>query len=113
MPGAEQAPAVRVVLSTCPPDRAVALAGQLVEERLAACANVVPGLLSIYRWEGEVCRDGESLIILKCPTSSLESLRRRLVELHPYDLPSFVVIPVEGGHAPYLSWAAAAGETES
>jgi periplasmic divalent cation tolerance protein len=80
------------------------IARALVERRLAACVNVVPGVVSIYRWKGEVCRDGERLLVIKTRSAKLEALRETLVEIHPYELPELVALPIEGGHEPYLSW---------
>ena len=100
--------AVRVVLMTAPTvEVARELAGEVVGERLAACANVLPGLTSIYRWEGEVKHEGEVLVILKTTAGAVEQLRARIVELHPYDVPEVVVLSVEAGHEPYLAWVRA------
>jgi periplasmic divalent cation tolerance protein len=96
---------IRAVLVTVPdPEAADRLGRTLVEERLAACANLVPGVVSLYRWEGEVQRDEEVLLILKCTAPGVEALRRRVVELHPYDVPEVLALPVAEGHAPYLRW---------
>lgn len=80
------------------------IARALVERRLAACVNVVPGVLSFYRWKGEVCRDEERLLVVKTRSEALEALRAALVELHPYELPELVALPIEAGHPPYLAW---------
>ena len=80
------------------------IARALVERRLAACVNVLPGVVSVYRWEGEVCRSEELLLIVKTRTERLGALREALVELHPYDLPELVALPIESGHTPYLAW---------
>lgn len=95
----------RVVLVTAPDmDTAERLAARLVEERLAACANIVPGIVSIYRWDEQVQRDDEVLIVLKTEQGRVEEVRERVVTLHPYDVPEVVVLPVSEGHAPYLEW---------
>lgn len=88
------------------PDAEVAehLARTLVTERLAACANIVRDVVSVYRWEGEVRRDSEVLVILKTTAAALDSLESRAVELHPYDVPEVLAVPVRGGHGPYLDW---------
>ena len=86
-----------------PPD-AERIARALVEERLAACVNVVPGVLSIYRWKGNVEQEAELILVIKTLGERVEALKARLVELHPYELPEVVVIPIAGGHAPYLAW---------
>jgi periplasmic divalent cation tolerance protein len=80
------------------------IARALVERGLAACVNVVPGVVSVYRWKGEVCRTEELLLIVKTRTERLGALREALVALHPYELPELVALPVESGHAPYLAW---------
>ncbi len=99
-----------VVLVTTPsPERAAEIARAVVEERLAACGNVVPGLRSIYRWEGKVQDDAEALLVLKTTRARFEALRDRVLALHPYEVPEVLALPVEAGSAPYLAWIA--GET--
>ena len=83
---------------------AARIARALVERRLAACVNVVPGVTSYYRWKGEVVSDGEWLLVVKTTADVFDALRDALVELHPYDLPEVVALGIEGGHAPYLDW---------
>ncbi|RPI58565.1 MAG: divalent-cation tolerance protein CutA [Chloroflexi bacterium] len=83
---------------------AEAIAGALVAERLAACVNVVAGITSIYRWQGEVQRDQEWLLLVKSRRDVLEDLVRRVRELHSYDLPETIALPLVGGSAPYLEW---------
>ncbi len=96
---------VCVVLTTLPDAEAGERIGRaLVEERLAACANVVPGVVSIYRWKGRLERSGEALVVLKTTRDRLEALQARVVELHPYDVPEVIALPVTGGHDPYLAW---------
>ena len=79
----------------------------LVEERLIACANVVQDVLSLYRWEGEVQRDSEALVIMKTTADALAALEARVVELHPYDVPEVLALPVLGGHGAYMEWVRA------
>jgi periplasmic divalent cation tolerance protein len=96
-----------VVLVTTPTaEQAAELARTLVEERLAACGNVVPGLRSIYRWEGKVQDDAEALLLLKTTRARFDALRARVLALHPYDVPEVLAVPVEAGSAPYLAWIA-------
>lgn len=96
---------VRVVLMTAPSrDVAVELVRTLVDERLVACGNVVPGLVSVYRWEGEVQEDLEVLVILKTHTGTLPELLRRAPELHPYEVPELLSLPVMEGLPSYLAW---------
>lgn len=100
-----EAPEIRAVLVTAPDlETAEALGTALVEEGLAACANLVPGVVSLYRWEGAMQRDGEVLLVLKSTARAFEALRARVVELHPYDVPEVLALPVDAGHAPYLAW---------
>jgi periplasmic divalent cation tolerance protein len=99
-----------LVLVTAPdPDRAAEIARALVEERLAACGNVLSGLRSIYRWEGKVQDDREALLLLKTTRARFEALRARVLALHPYQVPEVIALAVEAGSAPYLAWIA--GET--
>lgn len=97
---------MRVVLCTCPPDAAKDLAHKLVEEQLVACVNIVPGLTSVYRWEGKVCEDGESLLVMKTRASLMERLTARILELHPYDVPEVIGLPLAAGEGnpAYLEW---------
>jgi periplasmic divalent cation tolerance protein len=80
------------------------IARALVERRLAACVNVVPGLLSIYRWKGAVESAEERLLVIKTRADRLAALREALVSLHPYEVPELLTLPVEEGHPPYLAW---------
>ena len=98
---------VLVVFSTFPdPDKASQVARTLVSENLAACVNLVGPVRSIYRWEGEISDDSETLAVIKTTREQFEAMRARLVELHPYDVPEVIALPIEAGHAPYLAWVA-------
>ena len=98
-----------LILTTMPDqERAEALARTLVEERLAACVNVGPAMISIYRWQGAVQCDAERQVVIKTTSALVEQLRARLTTLHPYELPEFVVLQAAASDA-YLSWVA--GET--
>jgi periplasmic divalent cation tolerance protein len=98
---------ILAVFVTCPNRRvAEAIGRTLVEERLAACANIIPGLTSIYRWQGKVCRDSEVLALLKTRRSCFPKLARRVRELHPYSVPAIVALPVAHSSPAYLSWVA-------
>jgi periplasmic divalent cation tolerance protein len=97
-----------VVLVTAPTaDKAAELARALVEERLAACGNVVPGVRSIYRWEGKVEDDAEALLVLKTTRACFPALRERVLALHPYQVPEVLALPVEAGSERYLAWVGA------
>ncbi len=95
------------VLTTAP-DEGVAemLARTLVEERLAACVNVIPGARSIYRWEGALQDDSELVLVIKSHRNRTQALAARIKDLHPYELPEVLVLPVSGGSAAYLDWIA-------
>lgn len=96
---------VRTILVTAPDmETAERLGRTLVEERLAACANLLPGVVSLYRWEGEMQRAQEVLLVLKSTATAVEGLRARVEELHPYDVPEVLALSVTTGHEPYLSW---------
>ena len=99
---------ILLVCCTAPdPDTARELARTLVEERLAACVNVVPGLRSLYRWQGKVHEDAEALLLLKTTAARYQALQERLRALHPYELPEIVAVPVSAGLPAYLEWVAA------
>jgi periplasmic divalent cation tolerance protein len=82
------------------------IARTLVDERLAACVNVIPGVVSVYRWKGAVEKENELVLVIKTMAQQVDALKKRLLELHPYELPEVVVIPIAGGHAAYLDWIA-------
>jgi periplasmic divalent cation tolerance protein len=85
-------------------DTAADVSGALVTERLAACANLVTRVRSIYEWQGEVCDDAETLAIIKTTAARFEALRARVVALHPYECPEVLGVPVGVGHDDYLQW---------
>ena len=94
-----------LILCTCPDaDSAGRIARTLVEERLAVCMNRVPGIVSTYRWQGEIHEGDEVLLLIKTRRERFESLRVRLVELHPYEVPEVIAFDITAGHAPYLEW---------
>lgn len=87
--------------------QALALARTLVEERLAACANIVEGVTSVYWWKDKVETAAEAAVILKSRQSLLDALCARAAELHDYECPCIVAFPIAGGHAAFLDWIAA------
>jgi periplasmic divalent cation tolerance protein len=94
-----------VILTTVPDsERGEAIARTLVEERLAACVNVLAPMTSLYRWKGSIERAAEHQLIIKTTGAQVSSVEARLRELHPYELPEFLVIDVSGGGAAYLDW---------
>ena len=101
-------PSLLIILCTCP-DLATAerIAETVVGERLAACVNIVPGLASIYRWEGQIQRDTELLLLIKTRQAVYPLLEARIRELHPYQIPEIIALPIQTGSAAYLDWMAA------
>jgi len=99
---------VQVVFVTAPDaETAARIARTLVEEHLIACANLVPGIRSIYRWEGQVADESEVLLVLKTRASRLSAVAARVKALHPYALPEVVALPVVDGSEAYLDWVLA------
>src|SRR5436190_242630 len=97
-----------LVFTTLPnADKAADLARALVEERLAACANLFPAVRSIYRWEGKIHDENEVLVLIKTRADAVERLKARILELHPYEVPEVLAVPVESGYPPYLEWLSA------
>lgn len=88
-------------------DLSEAIARHLVEEGLAACVNVVPGITSIYKWQDEVQKDNEQLLVIKSHERLWESLEKRIKELHSYDVPEIISVPLHNGFQPYLDWMSA------
>lgn len=94
-----------VALCTCPDlETAESIAGTLVAAGLAACVNVVPGVTSIYLWQGEVQKEGEVLLVMKTRADRFEQLCGEVVRLHPYELPEVVAVALHTGFTPYLRW---------
>ena len=84
----------------------------LVEERLAACVNLIDGMRSLYRWEGAVEEDTETVLVAKTDADLVDRLSQRVRAVHSYECPCVVALPIQGGHPPFLDWIAAetAGE---
>ena len=93
-----------VFVTTPNNDEAARIADALVSERLAACVNIVPAVESIYRWEGEVTRDSETLMIIKTTNERYAELERRVKEIHSYSTPEVVALRIERGSEQYLNW---------
>lgn len=96
---------VKMIYVTAPDrEAALSLARTLVGERLAACANVLDGATSVYWWEGKVCEDSEAVLICKTRVDLVESVIKRVRELHSYACPCVVALPIESGNPAYLDW---------
>ena len=94
-----------LVYCTCPDEQVgQELARVLVDEGLAACVSVLPGVRSIYRWQDDVEQDMECLLMIKTRESRFAALSARILEKHPYELPEILAVPVSGAHPPYLAW---------
>ncbi|MBP3983274.1 divalent-cation tolerance protein CutA [Pseudoxanthomonas helianthi] len=99
---------VVIAFCTCPDTGSAArIAAALVEERLAACVNRLPGVASTYRWQGRIEQADEVLLLIKTTADCLPALRQRLPQLHPYELPELVAVEATGGLPAYLDWVAA------
>lgn len=101
-------PTIMMAYITAPNrDAALELATMLVQERLAACANIHDGMTSIYRWQGELQQAQEATLIVKTRADLIDALKRRVCELHSYSVPCIVAWPITEGHEPFLDWVRA------
>lgn len=96
--------AVSVYVTVGSAEEARRLARVVVAERLAACVNVFDSVTSVFRWNEAIEEESETVLIAKCSAVSVEQLKKRVLELHPYDCPCIVVWPIVDGHEPYLQW---------
>ncbi len=96
-----------LVFCTCPdPASARRIADAVVGERLAACVNLIPGLVSVYRWQGKVEQADETLLLIKTTQDRLSALTARLTELHPHELPEVLAVEADAGLPAYRQWVA-------
>jgi periplasmic divalent cation tolerance protein len=94
-----------LILSTCESrSQAERIGHALVSERLAACVNIVPGLTSIYRWQGAVETASECLLLIKTTLEEAKAVEVRVSQLHSYDTPELLRLPIEGGSEKYMDW---------
>lgn len=93
-----------VALSNCSPDESDDLAAGLVDGNLAACVNILPGVTSVYRWEGEVCADQEHTLVIKTTEKRYPAMKEWLEEHHSYDVPEIVALEAEDVLEAYLDW---------
>ena len=96
--------AIVVIVTASNEDEAAKIGKFLVDERLAACANIIPKIRSIYRWEGRVQDDPEALMLIKSTDDKFEEIEARVKELHSYSVPEIIAIPIGAGSSDYLSW---------
>ena len=100
--------AFSIILITAPDLKtARALAQAAITARLIACANLIPKVESLYRWQGKIESSSEVLLLLKARKSRLKALEQLVVKMHPYDTPEFLALPINAGSAKYLTWLAA------
>jgi periplasmic divalent cation tolerance protein len=85
-------------------DEAIRIAEAVVSERLAACANILDGVTSVFHWDGKLCRENETVLILKTREEKAEALTARIKALHSYECPCIVMLPIEGGNPAFLEW---------
>jgi periplasmic divalent cation tolerance protein len=96
---------IQLLFCTCPDaPTAERIAEALVDRRLAACVNIVPGITSIYRWQEAVERSNEQLLLIKSASERYDQLEAAVRELHPYELPELIAVEAAGGLPPYLAW---------
>ncbi len=94
-----------IVLSTCSErETAERIAHRLVEQRLAACVHILPGVQSVYRWQGAVESESEVLMLIKTKASLLQEVQSTIASLHSYEVPEFLVLPISGGSEAYMAW---------
>lgn len=103
-----------LILTTAPDDETAAqIANSLVEQGLAACVNILPGMRSIYKWKGELVAGHELLLLIKAQQGAYISIERQIESLHPYELPEIIAVSIDAGLPAYLDWIAGRLPTES
>lgn len=101
----------QVVLCTCPDTEAAeTIANILVDQGLAACVNIIPGLRSVYRWQGRREQAEELLLVIKSRVESYPRIEENILQLHPYELPEIIAIPIIAGLPAYLAWIEGKGD---
>src|SRR5262245_39074903 len=105
--------AIVVVTTVGTEEQANLIAREIVARRQAACVNIVPGIRSIYRWKGKICKDGELLLIVKTLQGELEGVTATIRELHSYELPEILSFHVDHGETGFLGWIAASVDKEA
>lgn len=93
-----------LAMTTCPEEKAEEIALKLVESRECACVNIVHGMTSIYHWDGKIEKTKECLLLMKTESHLTESLLKSLKEVHQYEVPEYIVVPIKWGSKDYLDW---------
>ncbi len=98
----------QVILTTCP-DRETAktIANNLIAEKLAACVSIIDGIVSVYRWQGEIVEDNEVQLLIKTTSDNFIRLRNKIKQIHPYDMPEIIALNIQQGDMHYLNWITA------
>ncbi len=95
---------ILVISTTKSLNSAEKIATTIVKEKLAACVNIVPKIKSVYSWKNKICREEEFLLIIKTRSSLYSKLEKRILEIHPYETPEIIQLPIQRGFAGYLNW---------
>jgi len=95
---------VVILVTTSSQEEGLNIARALVDSRLAACVNMIPGLRSIYRWKGKIWDEGELLLLIKTQTALFEKVEGKIKEIHSYEVPEIIAIPIIRGFETYLNW---------
>lgn len=98
--------AIAVITTVGTEQEANELAEELIGRRLAACVNILSGVRSVYRWKGRICKDSEFLLVIKSMEEEVEEIRSTILELHSYELPEVLAIPIQRGDDRFLGWIA-------
>lgn len=94
-----------IVFCTCPNEEiGRKIAEKLVTDKIAACVNIVPGLESIYRWQGQICKDKEMMLIIKSSSDKYNQLENSIRAIHPYETPEIIAVTISNGYEKYLEW---------
>jgi len=94
-----------IVLNTCPDkDTATSVASALIQQHLAACVNILPGLTSIFHWQGQIESGEEVLLLIKTTKEAYEAVQATICDIHPYELPEIIAVPINAGLPAYLAW---------
>jgi periplasmic divalent cation tolerance protein len=95
---------ILILSTTDTMELAQTIASALVQSQEAACVNIVPGIRSVYRWEGKLCNEAECLLLIKSSAEKFEAVRTMIRQLHSYEVPEIIALPITAGDASYLAW---------
>lgn len=105
--------AIGIITTVGTEDQANLIAGELVARRQAACVNILPGVRSVYRWQGKICQDNEFLLIIKTQAEEFEAVAETIRELHSYELPEILAFHVSQGDPGFLGWISSCVDKEA